>query len=69
MKLLVMFINKIEEAREFFDFTSIYIVDPLLMKYIKQVLGGVNIVTKNLKGNTDNLENEIYPHTRINVSL
>lgn len=33
-----MFINKIEEAREFFDFTSIYIVDPVLMKYIKQVL-------------------------------
>ena len=33
MKLLWMFINKIEEAREFLDFTSIYIVDPMLMKF------------------------------------
>ena len=28
-----MFINKIEEAREFFNFTSIYIVDPILRKF------------------------------------
>ena len=28
-----MFINKIEEARYFFDFTNIYIVDPILMKF------------------------------------
>lgn len=64
-----MFTNKIEEAREFFDFSSIYIVDPILMKYIKQVRGDANIVARNLKRNTDNLENEIYSHTRIGVSL
>ena len=39
------------------------------MKYIKQDLGGVNIVVRNLKGNRTNLENELYSHTRISVSF
>lgn len=69
MKLLQMFINKIEDAREFFNLTSIYILDTILMKYIKQDLGGVNIVARNLKGNGANLENELYSHTRISVSF
>ena len=69
MKLLQMFINKIEDAREFFNLTSIYILDTILMKYIKQDLGGVNIVARNLKGNGANLENELYSHRRISVSF
>ena len=69
MKLLQMFINKIEDAREFFNLTSIYILDTILMKYIKQDQGGVNIVARNLKGNWANLENELYSHTRISVSF
>lgn len=64
-----MFINKIEDAKEFFNFTSIYILDPILMKYIKQNLGRVNIVVRNLKGNRANLENELYSHTGISVSF
>lgn len=64
-----MFINKIEDPRELFNFTSIYILDPILMKYIKQDLGGLTIVARNLKGNRANLENELYSHTRISVSL
>ena len=33
MEFLWMFSNKIEEAAWFFDFTNIYIVDPILMKF------------------------------------
>lgn len=64
-----MFINKIEDAKEFFNFTSIYILDPILMKYIKKDLGRVNIVVRNLKGNRANLENELYSRTGISVSF
>ena len=39
------------------------------MKYIKQDLGRVNIVVRNLKGNRANLENELYSHTGISASF
>ena len=33
MKLLQMFYRKIEEARQFFGFTNIYIIDTVLMMF------------------------------------
>ena len=39
-----MFINKIEEAREFFDCTSIYIADPILTKYINPFMTEADII-------------------------
>ena len=39
-----MIINKIEEAREFFDCTSVYIVDPILTKYINPFMTEADII-------------------------
>lgn len=48
-----MFYRKIEEARQFFGFTNIYIIDTVLMMFcafeghtFKQVLGCINIVVR-----------------------
>ena len=65
-----MFINKIEEARYFFDFTNIYIVDPILIKFcVFEAHTRCKYSGQKLKYNTVNLENETYYHTCIDVSL